>query len=109
MCTGGVYVKVKGTLVRRAAELKACAVRPPPILHVPSRCLLCHHTPVLSATDNRTVTISCPGCRAVLSIEFYPPDQPGLRARIERLDDRDGPSRTTHAVSDFEQTNCVRN
>jgi len=82
-------VKAKDTLVRRTAELKACAMRPPPIPHVPSRCLLCQHMPVEVATDDRTVTLSCPGCRAVFSIEFDPPDQPELRARIERLDDRD--------------------
>jgi hypothetical protein len=57
------------------------------IPHVPSRCPLCQHSPVACTTDDRTVTLSCPSCWAVLSIEFDPPDQPELRARIERLDD----------------------
>jgi len=81
-------VKVRGTLVRRAAQLKA-SVPPPPIPHTPSRCLLCQHTPVDFATDDHTVTLSCPSCRAVFSIEFDPPGRPELCARIERLDDRD--------------------
>jgi hypothetical protein len=81
-------VKAKGVLVG-TAELTACSVRPPPLPRVPSRCLLCQHSPVDFTTDDRTVTVSCPSCRAVLSIEYDPPDQPELRARIERLDDRD--------------------
>jgi hypothetical protein len=52
-----------------------------------NRCLLCHHTPIDEQTDNRVVTTSCPACHAVLTIEFDPPDQPELRARIERLDE----------------------
>jgi hypothetical protein len=53
------------------------------------RCLICGHTEIGATTHGRFVTTSCADCRAVLRIEFDPPDQPGLRARIERLDDPD--------------------
>ena len=55
-----------------------------------NRCLVCGQTAVDVKTDGRFVTTSCPVCLAVLTIEFDPPDQPELRARIERLDDADG-------------------
>jgi len=54
-----------------------------------NRCLVCGQTAVDVKTDGRFVTTSCPVCLAVLTIEFDPPDQPELRARIERLDDAD--------------------
>jgi hypothetical protein len=54
-----------------------------------NRCLLCHHTPIDATTDGRIVTTSCPACLAVLKIEFDPPDQPELRARIEHIDEPD--------------------
>jgi hypothetical protein len=49
--------------------------------------MLCGHTPITAEIDGRLVTTSCPACRAVLVIEFDPPDQPELRARIERVDE----------------------
>ena len=52
-----------------------------------TRCLLCGEMPVDAKTTGRFVTTSCRACRAVLMIEFDPPDQPELRARLERLDD----------------------
>jgi hypothetical protein len=52
-----------------------------------SRCLLCGSPEVDAAVDGRFVTTSCPACLAVLAIEFEPPDQPELRARIERIHD----------------------
>jgi hypothetical protein len=51
------------------------------------RCLLCGEAAIDATTDGRFVTTSCRACFAVLTIEFDPPDQPELRARIERLDD----------------------
>ena len=57
--------------------------------HTVARCLLCRHTPIDTTTDGRFVTASCPACLAVLLIEFDPPDQPELRARIERIDEPD--------------------
>ena len=54
-----------------------------------NRCLLCGETAIEAKTTGRFVTTSCRACRAVLMIEFDPPDQPELRARIERLDDDD--------------------
>jgi uncharacterized Zn finger protein len=57
-----------------------------------SRCILCGHEPVDAVADGRVVTTSCTACGAILAIEFNPPDEPGLRARIERIDqahDRD--------------------
>jgi len=56
---------------------------PPTVTH----CLLCGHTPIDTTTDGRIVAASCPFCLAVLMIEFDPPDQPELRARIERIDE----------------------
>ena len=52
-----------------------------------SRCLLCGYKPVDADVDGRFVTTSCPVCLAVLAIEFDPPDQPEVRARIERIND----------------------
>jgi len=52
-----------------------------------THCLLCGHTPIDTTTDGRIVAASCPACFAVLMIEFDPPDQPELRARIERIDE----------------------
>ena len=54
-----------------------------------NRCLLCGQTAIDVKIAGRFVTTSCPVCLAVLTIEFDPPDQPELRARIERLDDAD--------------------
>ena len=51
------------------------------------RCLLCGYKPVDADVDGRFVTTSCPACLAVLAIEFDPPDQPEVRARIERIND----------------------
>jgi hypothetical protein len=51
------------------------------------RCLLCGHPAINANVDGRFVTTSCVACLAVLVIEFDPPDQPGLRARIERIDE----------------------
>jgi hypothetical protein len=59
------------------------------VLRRVNRCLLCGETAIDTKTTGRFVTTSCSACRAVLMIEFDPPDQPGLRARIERLDDAD--------------------
>jgi hypothetical protein len=56
-------------------------------LETVSRCLLCGYSAVDAVVDGRFVTMSCPACRAVLAIEFDPPDQPELRARIERIND----------------------
>jgi len=51
------------------------------------RCLLCGDPNILAKVDGRVVTTSCVACRAVLMIEFDPPDAPTLRARIERIDE----------------------
>ena len=51
------------------------------------RCLLCGHPAINANVDGRFVTTSCSACLAVLVIEFDPPDQPALRARIERIDE----------------------
>lgn len=52
-----------------------------------THCLVCGHTPVDVGVDGRFTTTACDACLAVLIIEFDPPDQPGIRARIERIDD----------------------
>jgi hypothetical protein len=51
------------------------------------RCLLCGHEGISTTGEGRFVTTSCPECLAVLKIEFDPPDEPKVRARIERIDD----------------------
>jgi hypothetical protein len=51
------------------------------------RCLLCGDAGIDAKVDGRVVTTSCRACHAVLIIEFDPPDEPTLRARIERIDD----------------------
>jgi hypothetical protein len=51
------------------------------------RCLVCGNAAIQAKVDGRVVTTSCLGCSAVLIIEFDPPDEPTLRARIERIDD----------------------
>jgi hypothetical protein len=51
------------------------------------RCLLCGDRDIVANVDDRFVTSSCVACRAVLIIEFDPPDAPTLRARIERIDE----------------------
>src|SRR5437588_161479 len=53
------------------------------------RCLLCGHTGIAARTEGRFVTTACAACSAILTIEFDPPDQPGLRARFERIDESD--------------------
>jgi hypothetical protein len=53
------------------------------------RCLLCGDTAVAAKEDGRFVTTVCAACDAVLIIEFDPPDEPTLRARIERIDEHD--------------------
>ena len=50
-------------------------------------CLLCSSTAIDTNTDGRFVTTACSACFAVLRIEFDPPDEPDIRARIERLDE----------------------
>jgi hypothetical protein len=47
---------------------------------------VCGHTPV-DADVNGRFTTTVHACLAVLIIEFDPPDQPGIRARIERIDE----------------------
>jgi hypothetical protein len=39
--------------------------------------------------DRRNVTVTCRACRRVVRIEFDPPDQPGVRGRIDMLLDWD--------------------
>ena len=51
------------------------------------KCLLCGHKDISATGEGRFVTTSCSQCGAVLKIEFNPPDEPEVRARIERIDD----------------------
>src|SRR5438874_977785 len=65
-----------------------------------NHCLLCGKTTIDATTAGRFVTTSCRACRAVLMIEFDPPDQPQLRARIERLEDADDAGTALAATPD---------
>jgi hypothetical protein len=50
------------------------------------RCLICGDGGMEAFVDSRFVTTSCTVCHATLVIEFDPPDNPALHARIERID-----------------------
>jgi hypothetical protein len=51
------------------------------------RCLLCGHADIDVGSNGRFVTTTCHSCQAILVVEFDPPDEPELRARIERIDE----------------------
>jgi hypothetical protein len=55
--------------------------------HRVRRCLLCQNVDIEIDVDGRFVTTTCHACSAVLQIEFDPPDDPSLTARIERIDE----------------------
>jgi hypothetical protein len=48
---------------------------------------VCGYQPIDAEVDGRFVRTSCLACLVTLVIEFDPPDQPELRARIERVSD----------------------
>jgi len=58
--------------------------------HHVRRCFLCGDAAIHAETSGRIVRTACFVCGAVLIIEFDPPDEPTLRARIERIDAADG-------------------
>jgi hypothetical protein len=49
------------------------------------RCLLCGDKKIEVTVEGRFVTTVCSACSSVLRIEFDPPEQPELLARIERI------------------------
>jgi hypothetical protein len=52
------------------------------------RCVLCHSDDIAARyLRGRIVTVTCRGCGGVVRVEFDPPDEPGLRGRIEVLVD----------------------
>ena len=55
----------------------------------PTRCLLCGNPDIETDVDGRFVMTRCLACRAVFVIEFNPLDEPTLRGRIERIDNRE--------------------
>jgi hypothetical protein len=64
------------------------------------RCILCRSADIhAETTGDRIVIATCRTCGAMVRVEFDPPDQPGLRGRIELLveprADRD-PGNTVH-------------
>jgi len=50
-----------------------------------NRCLVCGRGGIDTTIEGRFVTTTCDACRATLKIEFDPPDEPNVRARIERI------------------------
>jgi hypothetical protein len=54
------------------------------VTYVVKSCALCgsHEIALRWATD-RQVTTTCLACRRIVQIEFDPPDEPGIRGRIE--------------------------
>jgi len=77
-----------------------------PILmaHGVRRCLLCQHVEIEIDVAGRFVTTTCHACSAVLRIEFNPPDDPFLKARIERIDDAGRPRTPTPVRPGFTRT-----
>jgi len=57
----------------------------------PRRCLLCNDVDIEIDVNGRFVTTTCRACSAALQIEFDPPDEPSLKARIERIDEAGSP------------------
>jgi hypothetical protein len=53
------------------------------------RCVLCGDPDIEMRVSGRFVTTACRACLAILKIEFNPPDEPHLRARIEQVDELD--------------------
>ena len=58
-------------------------------VHRVRRCLLCGDATIDAKASGRIVRTTCLVCGAVLIIEFDPPDEPKLGARIERIDATD--------------------
>ena len=54
-------------------------------VHHVRRCLLCGAAAIDAKSRGRVVKTTCLTCRAALIIEFDPPDDPTIRARIERV------------------------
>jgi len=51
-------------------------------------CILCRSDDISNTVENeRTIRCRCRTCGATVRIEFDPPDQPGLRGRIELLEE----------------------
>ena len=59
--------------------------------HLVKSCVICgsHDITLRWATEHH-VTITCRACRRIVAIEFDPPDEPGLRGRIDLLFDPHG-------------------
>lgn len=50
------------------------------------RCVLCRSERITTESDReRFVTATCSACRAVVRVEFDPPDDRGIQGRIEVL------------------------
>jgi hypothetical protein len=52
-------------------------------------CVACGGRAIAVKADGRFVTTCCSDCSAIVMLEFDPPDEPHLRARIERIDEQD--------------------
>lgn len=50
-----------------------------------TRCVLCGASTIVTAADGRIVHVVCRTCGATFNVEFEPPDQPELYARIEMV------------------------
>ena len=83
-------------------------------VHHVRRCLVCGDAAIDAKPIGRVVRTACLVCGAVLIIEFDPPDERTLRARIERIDAADAErseshpdTRTTHK-HDIQKSPVVR-
>ena len=51
------------------------------------QCVFCDTRHIRTRIRGQAVIVSCGGCRAVFLIEFDPLDAPGVRGRIERIEE----------------------
>ena len=72
-------------------------------VHHVRRCLLCGAAAIDAKSRGRVVKTTCLTCRAALIIEFDPPDDPTIRARIERVDSTD-----SHASESYPDKRSAR-
>jgi hypothetical protein len=49
------------------------------------RCVLCGTTAIFQRNSGRVDVVICRVCGAVFEVEFEPPDEPAVRARIELI------------------------
>jgi len=67
--------------VKSARSLLRCEA----LASMVQRCVLCGTTAIFQRRSGRSDLVTCGVCGAVFEVEFDPPDEPQLRARIELI------------------------